>query len=245
MGRVSNDLFSYAFVSGYVEEIISCNLQSKYVEFKILLDSSNQVVYIVAEVQHIIAVGLKVYAGGKWLDRRNKRFLASSLEISVPSYMTIDTVLGYNDPQLCTDQEVDAKSVHKKLLEQAVVFDVTKLIQRFKLPSNCAKKLYALYKEEATSIILQDPYKLAYDAQIIGFEHAEKIAITLGVYKHQSTARIEAGLQYTLLAESLKKDFSISSLVKNTSILLSINEDKIVAIASKMVKEKKVLIDKN
>jgi|GEM_PF-2582234 len=244
MERTGDTIFSYDSISGYVQEIISCNLQSQYVEFKVRWDRTNQDVYIVGKVQHAIAVGVRAHVGGKWLDRQIRKFLASKVEISIPSYMQIEVFSDYNsETQLQAKSKRDKKFVHQRLLEQAVIYDTTILSKQFKLPSNCAKKLYALYKEKAPSVILNNPYKLAYEAQIISFEHAERIAMKLGMYRHQSTARIEAGLKYTLLTESLKKNFSVSSLIASASTLLSTSEELVVEVAAELIKEQQILLD--
>ena len=65
------------------------------------------------------------------------------------------------------------------------------------LPMQAAKRVHDKYGDESVAVIQQDPYKLVFDVQGVGFKTADAVALKLGI-NSQSTSRVIAATMYVL-----------------------------------------------
>ncbi len=90
------------------------------------------------------------------------------------------------------------------------------------LSYNQVTKIIEEYKEKASSVIKNNPYRLIYDIDGIGFAKADAIASSLGINKH-ALSRIEEGIIYSLkiISEGEGHVFAYKKdLMKNTISIL-------------------------
>ena len=69
------------------------------------------------------------------------------------------------------------------------------------IPGAYARRIHAVYGEQAVAVIEQDPYRLADEVEGIGFRIADRIALACGA-RPDDFARIAAGIRYALLGTS-------------------------------------------
>src|SRR5262252_2656547 len=81
--------------------------------------------------------------------------------------------------------------------EQKAIKEVMVFLQGVGVSTSLAVRIYKTYQDSSTSVVKNEPYRLASDVWGIGFKTADKIAQSLGIPPN-SPERIKAGLQYTL-----------------------------------------------
>lgn len=81
--------------------------------------------------------------------------------------------------------------------EQREVRDVLIRLQEYGISSAYAMKLYAVYKADTVSVLLDDPYRIVRDVRGIGFKIADQIAFQMGV-DAENPKRIMAGIVHSL-----------------------------------------------
>lgn len=224
-------------ISGYIYEIIG--YENNVAEFKLNLIKSKGIVYIVAPTDKIY-LGAYIDAVGSWSEKNHKmKFIASKIQMVIPKNVNILSSTNYQ----YIGEALEAITVSpKELLEQAIMEDILIFCKHHKIPARYASNIYKTYGDNTMQNLLDNPYRLAFDLRIISFEHAEKIAMKLGMYKHLSAARIEAGIKYVLYDEALRGDVSVSSIIKKISSLLNIREEIATKAFEKAVREKVVTI---
>jgi exodeoxyribonuclease V alpha subunit len=134
------------------------------------------------------------------------------------------------------------KSITAAWAEQKEIKEVMLFLYDNNISSAYAVKIYKAYREQAISIMKENPYRLALDINGIGFKTADKIAQNLG-FALNSPLRAQAGLIYMLHqhAEEGHVYVPVPELLKKTETELGI-EDEISweAITSLIAKEEVV-----
>lgn len=235
------DYLSKVTISGYIYEIIG--FEEGLTKFKINLVSTRGTAIIIAKTDKLY-VGAYIDAVGHWESYASKKrhFISSKLQIVIPSNVetiakdNINSIIPFNKSP--SAPKIDSQ----EMLEQAIMEDILIFCKKYNIPARHSSLIYKTYKDDTTRILNENPYKLAFDIQIISFDQAEKIAIQLGIYKHLSPTRIEAGIKYVLFEEAMKGDVSASSLVKKVSVLLNIREEIAAKALEKAVREKSVTL---
>ena len=86
----------------------------------------------------------------------------------------------------------------KREQRQAMIF-----LQQYGISQTLAIKIYQTYKQDLYSILKENPYRLAYDIQGVGFRIADEIAARVGIHM-DSDFRIRSGILYTLVRASVE-----------------------------------------
>ncbi|MGY1640512.1 ATP-dependent RecD-like DNA helicase [Geodermatophilus sp. SYSU D00703] len=81
--------------------------------------------------------------------------------------------------------------------EQKAIKEVMVFLQGVGVSTSLAVRIYRQYGDAAIGVVRAEPYRLAADVWGIGFRTADTIAAAVGI-PHDSTERVEAGLQYVL-----------------------------------------------
>lgn len=81
---------------------------------------------------------------------------------------------------------------------KAEIRDLMFFLESHGIPGAYARRIHAVYGEEAVQVIEQDPYRLADEVDGIGFRIADRIALACGA-QAEDFARIAAGIRYALL----------------------------------------------
>ncbi|MDR3665750.1 MAG: ATP-dependent RecD-like DNA helicase [Ignavibacteriaceae bacterium] len=104
-----------------------------------------------------------------------------------------------------TDKLLQVEGIGKKKLltirksweEQKAVKDIMIFLQSFDISPAYALKIYHTYEKDAIKIVQDNPYKLTYDVQGIGFKIADAIGKSVG-FNEDHPKRIKAGIIYVL-----------------------------------------------
>ena len=81
--------------------------------------------------------------------------------------------------------------------EQKAIKEVMVFLQGVGVSTSLAVRIYKKYRDDAISVVRDEPYRLAADVWGIGFKTADTIAAAVGIAR-DSPERIKAGLAYTL-----------------------------------------------
>ena len=81
--------------------------------------------------------------------------------------------------------------------EQKAIKEVMVFLQGVGVSTSLAVRIYKKYRDDAISVVRDQPYRLAADVWGIGFKTADTIAAAVGIAR-DSPERIKAGLAYTL-----------------------------------------------
>ncbi len=113
--------------------------------------------------------------------------------------------------------------------EQKSIRDVMLLLQEYGISPAYAVKLFKFYGKDAARVLREDPYRLAFEVDGIGFKTADRIALKLGVSK-DSLERVKAGVIYRLHKASDEGHtyLPLDELVKGCSKELEVDESKIL-----------------
>ncbi|NLA58075.1 MAG: AAA family ATPase, partial [Firmicutes bacterium] len=92
---------------------------------------------------------------------------------------------------------VKAEAIRQGLAEQEEIQNVMVFLQGQGISTAYANRIYRRYRQNAISVLKENPYRLADEVAGIGFRIADRIASNLGIQR-ESPQRIRAGLKYTL-----------------------------------------------
>ncbi len=141
--------------------------------------------------------------------------------------------------------EKRVKMITEAWVEQKEVRDVMIFLQGSGVSPTYAAKIYKQYGNNSVGVVTENPYRLATDIFGIGFITADKIAEKLGMDKN-APARIEAGILYVLnqLADEGHVYYPYNPLITKCTEILAVDEAVIPAALSRLVEEKRVVIEK-
>ncbi|HEX4496443.1 MAG TPA: ATP-dependent RecD-like DNA helicase [Thermoanaerobaculia bacterium] len=112
---------------------------------------------------------------------------------------TLDVI--ENHPERLTEVEGIGPKRRKEIVraweEQREIKEVMIFLQSHGVSTHYAIKIYKAYGAHATTLVRENPYRLATDIHGIGFKSADKIAAALGI-PPDAPQRIEAGTLYLL-----------------------------------------------
>jgi exodeoxyribonuclease V alpha subunit len=141
--------------------------------------------------------GIEKYLGSG-LIRGIGKVMASRL-VKAFGMETLDVI--ENRPHRLTEVEGIGPKRSREVLrawsEQREIKEVMIFLQSHGVSTHYAIKIYKAYGPQATSLVRENPYRLAADVYGIGFKTADRIAAALGVPK-DAPQRIEAGSLYLL-----------------------------------------------
>lgn len=93
--------------------------------------------------------------------------------------------------------KVKAKTISVSYQEHREFANVVLSLQGYNITANTAMKLYRVYGAEAVDKVKENPYQLVEDVFGIGFQTADKIAMSMGM-KLEDPHRIRSGILYNL-----------------------------------------------
>ena len=146
-------------------------------------------------------IGIKKYLGSgshqrdrtKYAARIVEKFDMLTLEIIDKEPERLHEIEGMGEKKGGADR---AMLVRQKSIRQVMIF-----LQGHGVSPAFAQKIYKTYGDKSIEQMKTNPYRIARDIHGIGFKTADAIAIKLGIPK-DSPERIDAGIEFTLLASS-------------------------------------------
>ncbi|MCX5802907.1 MAG: ATP-dependent RecD-like DNA helicase [Proteobacteria bacterium] len=135
--------------------------------------------------------------------------------------------------------------IQKAWEEQKEIRGVMIFLQGQGVSPTYAVKIYKQYGRDSIRVVEENPYRLAADIFGIGFITADKIAEKLGVPR-DSKIRAEAGILYVLkeLSDEGHVYYPYELLIKKSSEILGLEEERILPALDKLAQEGKAVIEK-
>ena len=150
---------------------------------------------------------------------------------------TLDVI--ENNPRwLCDIRGISPKradSIHNSYVEQFGMRNVMMFCNEFFGPA-LSVKIFKKYGSAAIDIIKVTPYRLCDDIQGIGFDKADKVAMSLGFSK-DCPERTEAGIIHILNSASMNGGHCYlpeNELVENASRILGVSETDVITAAERL-----------
>jgi len=145
---------------------------------------------------------------------------------------TLD-ILRFNPNKLLKVQGIGQNKLDmivKSYAETRAMSNVIMFLQKYEVSLAYATRIYNEYKEKTIEKVTENPYILAEEIKGIGFRMADDIAKVMGV-DNDSPYRLYSGIKHvmTLITNQGHTYTSESSLIKEASEILFVNEDSIKA----------------
>ena len=125
-------------------------------------------------------------------------------------------------------------------LEEAMIFVGHGLTMKTLL------KLDALYKEDMTHVILNNPYRMIKDIDGINFKYADKIALSLGIDK-KDERRIKAAIVYCLNRLCFRYQSTYISYVlikkETTKLIDELTDEEFNKSYDGLVKDEEIIVE--
>lgn len=136
--------------------------------------------------------------------------------------------------------------ITKSYEEQREIRDIMLFLQQYGIGPAVAVKIYKKYKEKATQVLKENPYRLADEVEGIGFKTADYIAQKMGI-ENNSMERLEAGLKYTLLkaADEGHVFLPADKLLYKTSELLGVESELLNQPLLALEEKEEIVIDRS
>jgi exodeoxyribonuclease V alpha subunit len=93
--------------------------------------------------------------------------------------------------------KIRMKQIARSFIEQQASRSTYIFLQQYGISPSLSAKIYKVYRENAETLIRDNPYRLIDDIQGIGFLTADRIALSLGI-SEDSQFRLQAGIKYVL-----------------------------------------------
>ena len=136
------------------------------------------------------------------------------------------------------------KKIQDSWRKNKAIQDVMIFLQGHGITPGYAARIYAKYGDTSIAVIQKDPYRLADEVQGIGFQMADKLALSLGIDK-DSFIRIRSGVLFTL--NQVSNDGHVyatrGQLVRKAISLLDVDEVKLQATIDEMLKTNEIIKD--
>jgi exodeoxyribonuclease V alpha subunit len=112
--------------------------------------------------------------------------------------------------------------------EQKAIKEVMLFLSSVGVSTSLAVRIYKQYADASIEVVRTHPYRLASEVWGVGFKTADTIAGSVGI-PHDSTERIQAGLQYTLsqAADSGHCYLPETNLITDAARILEVDRDLI------------------
>ncbi len=150
------------------------------------------------------------------------------------------------DPLELKKEQVD--SLIKGLNSQSRLEEAMKLFVGHGLTMKTLLKLDALYKEDMTHVILNNPYRMIKDIDGINFKYADKIALSLGIDK-KDERRIKAAIVYCLnrLCFRYQSTYISYELIKKetTKLIDELTDEEFNKSYDGLVKDEEIIVEED
>jgi exodeoxyribonuclease V alpha subunit len=152
-----------------------------------------------------------------------------------------------NPERLMEVRDIGPKRAHliaRAWEEQKQVKEIMLFLHGFGVSTNLAVKIYKQYGDQAMSVVMSDPYRLARDIYGVGFKTADRLAQALGLGS-EHPRRIEAGLVFAL--EQAMEDGHVflprSELMQRAAGLLEVKPEATLPALKRLQQQGEVFLD--
>ncbi len=121
-----------------------------------------------------------------------------------------------------------ARSIHEAWKKHHEMADIMIFLQSLEISATYAYRIFKFYGNNALRLLQENPYRLCYDIQGIGFRTADRIALKYGIPR-VSSIRIKAGIVYAL-GETTEKGHvctPVEILISKAAVILEVPDLKI------------------
>lgn len=140
---------------------------------------------------------------------------------------------------------VRAAMIAESFQEQQASRQSMIFLQSHGVPPGLAARISSHYGERTADIIRADPYRLCDDLTGVGFQTADRIAMTFGVPK-ESESRVASGLKHVLLEASVNMGHVYlpeELLIEQTSGLLDVKEELCAVCLDRLILKRELTRD--
>jgi exodeoxyribonuclease V alpha subunit len=157
------------------------------------------------------------------------------------------TVLEHHPRKLTQVEGIGAKkaeAIHKAYAAHSEMRDVMLFLEMHGVTGAYGAKIFAQYGFMAISVLEENPYRLVYEVQGIGFRTADQIALSLG-WERNRPERLAAGIEFALLQISQAGHCCVpeEALVQEAAKILAAERVEVGICVGNMIRENRLCIE--
>lgn len=141
------------------------------------------------EIEHFLGSGMIKGVGPSMAHSIVRLFGRDTLDILSQNPLALTQVPGIGEKR--------AKAIGKAYADKFETREALLYLSKFQISTAYAMRIVQVYGKQAVEILKQNPYRLTYDVQGIGFRTADRIAFSMGMTQNDPN-RVRAGVVYLL-----------------------------------------------
>ena len=190
------------------------------------------------EIEKYLSSGIIKNIGPALAKRIVKTFGEQTLDIMEKNSKQLLKIPGIGEKKL--------GEIEKSWETQSEMKEVMIFLRKYDIPINLSGRIYQTYGPDTIQILKENPYRLVTDIFGVGFQTADKIALSMGT-KFDDPSRCAAGAMY-VLKETSERDGHVLlpqvELESKASNLLGVDSSQITDVIQELNKRELIFLEK-
>ncbi|MFL2931209.1 MAG: ATP-dependent RecD-like DNA helicase [bacterium] len=190
------------------------------------------------EIEKYLSSGIIKNIGPALAKRIVKTFSEQTLDVMEKNPKQLLKIPGIGEKKL--------KEIEESWETQSEMKEVMIFLRKYDIPINLSGKIYQTYGPDTIQILKENPYRLVTDIFGVGFQTADKIALSMGT-KFDDPSRCAAGTMY-VLKETSERDGHVLlpqvELESKASNLLGVDPSQITNVIQELNKRELIFLEK-
>ncbi len=190
------------------------------------------------EIEKYLSSGIIKNIGPALAKRIVKTFGEQTLDVMEKNPKQLLKIPGIGEKKL--------KEIEESWETQSEMKEVMIFLRKYDIPINLSGKIYQTYGPDTIQILKENPYRLVTDIFGVGFQTADKIALSMGT-KFDDPSRCAAGAMY-VLKETSERDGHVLlpqvELESKASNLLGVDPSQITNVIQELNKRELIFLER-
>jgi len=190
------------------------------------------------EIEKYLSSGIIKNIGPALAKRIVKFFGEKTLDVMEKTPKQLLKIPGIGEKKL---QEIEESWETQSEMKEVMIF-----LRKYDIPINLSGRIFQTYGPDTIRILKENPYRLVTDIFGVGFQTADKIALSMGT-KFDDPSRCAAGAMYILKETSEREGHVLLpqiELESKASNLLGVEASQITDVINELIKRELVFVEK-
>ena len=190
------------------------------------------------EIEKYLSSGIIKNIGPALAKRIVKFFGEKTLDVMEKTPKQLLKIPGIGEKKL---QEIEESWETQSEMKEVMIF-----LRKYDIPINLSGRIFQTYGPDTIRILKENPYRLVTDIFGVGFQTADKIALSMGT-KFDDPSRCAAGAMYILKETSEREGHVLLpqiELESKASNLLGVEPSQITDVINELIKRELVFVEK-
>ena len=190
------------------------------------------------EIEKYLSSGIIKNIGPALAKRIVKFFGEKTLDVMEKTPKKLLKIPGIGEKKL---QEIEESWETQSEMKEVMIF-----LRKYDIPINLSGRIFQTYGPDTIRILKENPYRLVTDIFGVGFQTADKIALSMGT-KFDDPSRCAAGAMYILKETSEREGHVLLpqiELESKASNLLGVEPSQITDVINELIKRELVFVEK-